>query len=303
MTSAEIPVGLRVHLAHAAIQGWATRASADVLHVKGPAVDPRLRPLALRVDPATGEVDDAPAPRLSTDVDILVRPAHVAALLEVLADAGWRTVTTFASGSAFEHAATLWRDDLGYVDVHRRFPGIGMHAGEAFDLLWETRETAAIAHWPCGVPSVVAQRLLLILHGARGGGLSNPDVDLLWTQAADADRAAVAALADRLGAQVALAAATGRLDDYRHDPDYPLWRHFVNGGSRLDEWLARLRAARTPRAKLRLLARSVLVNTDHLAMELNRTPTRADLARAYADRVAQVGTELGRRVRGLGGRR
>ena len=34
----------------------------------------------------------------------------------------------FATGSVFEHAATLWHVHWGYVDVHRAFPGVGVPA-------------------------------------------------------------------------------------------------------------------------------------------------------------------------------
>ena len=39
----DVPLPVRVELAHAAVQVLADRAGVDVLHIKGPAVHPGLR--------------------------------------------------------------------------------------------------------------------------------------------------------------------------------------------------------------------------------------------------------------------
>lgn len=236
---------------------------------------------------------------MSTDADVLVRPAHVRVFMAALRAHGWRVVTSFSTGSAFEHAASLWHTELGYVDVHRRFPGITVSAATAFDRFWLDRQTAQIANRPCWVPSVDAQRFLLILHAARGGGPDNSDVRLVWTDAGSGHRDRVRTLAWELRADVALAAATGHLDDYAADPTYDLWRIFsrADSGSRLAEWKARIKAEPTGSGRLRLAARSVLVNTDHLAMELRRPPTRAEVAGEYVHRASLLGREVWRATR------
>ncbi|HOB05191.1 MAG TPA: 2-nitropropane dioxygenase [Propionibacteriaceae bacterium] len=274
-----VPTIVRVHLAHAVVQGVADDCGADILHVKGPAVDPR--------------VSDRRRP--STDADVVVRPAHVKALMAGLAARGWDTRTTFSTGSAFEHAASLWHDQLGWVDVHRFFPGFELDAAEAFDVLWRDSSPATIAHRPCRVPSLDAQRLLLLVHAARS---HRPlDVEAAW----GSNRDATMALARVLRAEVALAAATGSLDDYADEPTYQLWRHFSTGGtSRLAEWRARIKAAPTKRAAALLAARALLVNTDHLAMRLGHRPTRREVVDEYGQRIraaVREGVALVRRRR------
>lgn len=290
---APIPMQVRVRLAHAAVQAIADAAGVDILHVKGPAVDQTLLATQSITD-AEGVTRQDPVSRSSTDADVLVRPAHVPPLMAALTAHGWTIVTRFETGSAFEHAATLWHGELGYVDVHRRFPGLTIAADQAFDLLWAGRQIVPLAARSCAVPAVDDQRLILLLHAARGGGLRHPDVRRLWTDAAPSHREAMLTLASEFDAEVALAAATGRLADYADDPAAPLWRIFAEGGtpSRLDEWVARFRATRGVLPRARLIARSLLVNTDHLAMERDRPLTRAEVATAYLRRVGVAGHEL-----------
>ena len=96
VTGWPVPVALRVHLAHATVQAVAEACGAHLLHIKGPATDPRLRL-------ASGEVDEAGAllhaPRASTDADVLVRPDQVTRFVRSLTEHGWRVLTTFRTGS------------------------------------------------------------------------------------------------------------------------------------------------------------------------------------------------------------
>lgn len=116
-----IPFTLRVHLAHATLQAIAEECGADVLHIKGPAVDPSLRPEG----------------RASVDADVLVRPAHLKRLLRGLKQSGWKQVTTLRSGGVVEHSTNWYHGALGQVDVHVRFPGIQIEPERAFHRLWE----------------------------------------------------------------------------------------------------------------------------------------------------------------------
>lgn len=293
--SAAIPVRMRVHLAHAVVQSLADTCGADILHIKGPAVDPSLLPRRSVVDDA-GQPTEAPLPRASTDADVLVRPAHVKSLFAACESHGWRVVTRFTTGSAFEHASTLWHEQLGYLDLHRHFPGVRLEAAEAFDVLWADRTVTLIAHRRCHVPSVEAQRLLLVLHGARSGAEHNPDLMRIWGEADPAAQAQLRAQASRLQAEVAFAAATGDLDAFADDPTYALWKHFSHWGNadRLAEWKARIQAQPTLRGRARVLAQLFVVNTDHLAMGLGRPPTRRELAQEYARRAWAGTTGLAR---------
>jgi hypothetical protein len=95
---------------------------------------------------------------------------------------------------------------------------------------------------------------------------------------------------------VALAAGIGELELHRGAPTYLLWRHFVEGGSRFDEWRARLAAAPTVRAKASLLTAAMRVNRDHLRMELGRPPTREDVRARQRVRVRKAASELSKRM-------
>lgn len=259
-----VPGFVRVQLAHAVVQAVADACGADLLHVKGPAIDPRITDRA----------------RASSDADVIVRPRHVAPLLAALQRGGWQVKASFATGSAFQHAASLWHDHLGWVDVHRHFPGIEVDAGNAFEVLWRDSLPAMIAHRPCRVPGIDAQRLLLLLHAARSH--RPDDVTAAWSTG----REATTALARRLRAEVALAAATGSLEDYADAPTYDLWRHFSTGNtSRLDEWSARLKAAPTRLAAVRVAFWALAVNTDHLALRLGHRPTTGEIAAEYVARL------------------
>ena len=211
--------------------------------------------------------------RRSTDVDVLVRPSHLHRLIAALEGAGWDKRTDFATGSVFAHAANWWHDDWGWVDVHVHWPGVRVAPETAFDIWSRDALLHPIAHVDCPVPGRTAQLLVLVLHAARSTDRS--DVDYAWARASDEERAAARDLARTLDAEVALAAALGELEQFRHDPCYALWKHLSEGGqSRVAEWRARFRATPGARGRAQLLGQSFRVNRDHLGMELGRAPTR-----------------------------
>ena len=278
-----VELGGRIRLAHACLQAVATACEADILHVKGYAATEGFYR----------------SNRHSTDADILVRPGHVEVFTHRLVTDGWEKVTDFSSGSAFHHAATFRHPWWGAVDIHRYFPGMDAHAEENFERLWTTRQSLPIAHYPCAVPSDADQILLIMLHAGRDGWRGSLDIQYLRRVLSPRDLERMRRRAAEFGAEIALAASLGELGDYRHHPDYLLWKYMTVGGSRIDEWVARYSAARTLRAKARVAASSLLVNKDHLAMRLGRRPSRADVATEWVGRVRQAGTEIGQRVRGV----
>ncbi|SEB68298.1 Uncharacterised nucleotidyltransferase [Nocardioides exalbidus] len=274
-----IPIAARVHLSHTVVQALADLHGVDLLHLKGPAVLPGLR------EPG----------RHSSDVDVLVRPRHLPALVTALESSGWEQRTTFAAGSVFAHAANWWHDDWGWVDVHLHWPGVTVDAEHAFDIFARDLIHHPIAHRPCPVPGTAAQRLILVLHSARSGGTT--DVQYAW-EAADAEQQAdVRSLAAELGAEVALAAGIGELEQHRDDPTYLLWRHFLEGGTRIGEWRARWAAARGVRAKSHLLTAAMRVNQDHLRMELGRPPTKEEIRAKQRERLQKARDEVRSRAR------
>jgi len=281
----DVPLPVRVELAHAAVQVLADEAGVDVLHIKGPAVHPGLRNYV----------------RTGTDVDVIVRPSGVQALMAALAAHGWRVETTFEAGSAFDHAANLFHDSWGLLDVHRHYPGMDRDPAHAFDRLWADRGSVELAHVPCAVPEPLAQSLVLLLHAARTAhpGGDHPDLATNWADRTPQDRERIRALAADTGATVALAAATGHLDEYHGDPEAAVWEVFVHGGDRLDEWSARFRAARGPGAKASVLWRSLQVNRYYLAQKLGHAPSRTEVAvesvRRLAAGLRAVAGRVGRR--------
>ncbi|REJ08019.1 hypothetical protein DY023_01785 [Microbacterium bovistercoris] len=264
-----IPRHAQFALARAAVQVLADRLGVRVLHIKGDAVDP-----ALRADPRPG-----------SDIDVLADPRGIPLLHAVLLRHGWAVYSSFRFGSAFEHAQTYQHEQWGFLDLHRRFPGIRLDDQAAFDLLWNDRT----ARWTAGIrfdaPSVDAQAVLMVLNAARAG-----DVPAFWTRLDDATLRRCGALIDRLDARVAFAAATGDLAAYRRRREYLLWRVTTRGGPRIAEWWGRVIAQPTTAGSLRVIIGAPAVNTDLLAHRLGRPPTRPEV----------VGEFFSRGLRGVG---
>ena len=293
----EMPLAVGIRFTHASLQALAEDAGVDLLHIKGPAVDEHLLDGEQSTDPETGQPVFRSEVRPSIDADVLVRPSHLRALLEEMRRHGWSTVYRFEDGSPFEHASTMHHIVLAYLDVHRTFPGIGIHPELAFERLWADRRPALIAGYPCEVPSLIGQRLILLLHAARGPVEGHVDVRRSWTDATEAERGEVEQLARDLRAMVALAAATGRLDDFRTSREHDLWAALSSGEtSPVKVWAARVRAAPTPRDRVRTGVRLVLPKPGRLQESLGRPPTRREVAAAYLARVRWGVAEVGRFV-------
>ncbi len=283
----DVPLSVRLRFGHAAVQYLADEIGVDLLHIKGVAVDP-----ALRSDRASG-----------SDVDVLVRPGHIARLDRAMRQHGWRLYSTFEWGSPFGHAQTYLHDAWGYVDIHRFFPGIRVEPGRAFERLWRDRSEVQIAGIGCYVPSVAGQSVLLVLNAARSGTGRSVDVRTAWIDASADRRAEMAALVADLDGPVAFAAATNGLERYRRERDYRLWKIVSEGGSRSAEWWARIRAAPNLGAALRVAARAPRVNIDRLAHRLGRAPTRREVVGEFFRRPIRALREITSSVRRSGTRR
>lgn len=280
----DVPLATRVALVHGYLQLVANEHGCDILHLKGAAVHPALRGAEVRV---------------SFDVDVLVRPTHVEKLLGALHDLGWRKLSGFEEGSAFGHATNL-RHALGLIDLHRSWPGFEMQPSAAFDALWAERDVTDIADVSCAVPSLDDQRLILLLHHARSGGLRDDDLARAWTNTDSSTRGRVRARAGQLRGELALAAATGELERFRGRREYRLWRYFSRGDdSRWEEWRGRFQAADGRREKLRVLRGLVRVNHDLLTSELGHDPNTREYAEAYRHRVHVAVLDAARAVRAI----
>ena len=276
-----VPLSVRLRFGHAAVQHLAGEIGVDLLHIKGAAVDPSLRPGGYA----------------GSDVDVLVRPDHVARLDRAMRQHGWRLYSTFEYGSPFGHAQTYVHDAWGYTDLHRFFPGIRLEPEGAFDVFWSDKHEVDIGAVVCPVPDVSAQAVLLLLNAARARRQARSDVSGVWSEASDERRREIEQLVRRLHAEVAFAAATGDLERYRGARDYRLWKVVSEGGSRSEEWWARIRAAPNVWAGVRIAARAPLVNVDHLTHRLGRTPTRRDIVLEFVRRPARAVGEAIRVVR------
>lgn len=283
-----MPRSVGIRFSHAALQALAEDHGVDLLHIKGPAIDATL----------------LDGPRDSIDADVLVRPSHVARLLDAMHRHGWSTQYRFEDGSAFEHASTLVHPILAPVDVHRRFPGIDADPSAAFDRLWADRHDADLAGVVCPVPSVTAQRVLLIVHAARAGDLRGPDIRRCWDEAGERQRAAMVELAQDIGGSVALAAGTGRLDEFVGAPTHELWRVLSSGErSHLRIWAARVKAAPSRRAAVRTAVRLVIPNRHRMETTLGRPPSRGEVTAAYVRSARRAARELQAALRSASGRR
>jgi hypothetical protein len=280
-----IPLVLRTRLAHATLQAVADACGADILHIKGPAVDALLRP-ARKDAPADATAEERALTRISADADVLVRPTHLRRFLTALKTYGWQGNTSLYSGGVVEHSVDWWHPELGDADIHLRFPGIQLAPDRAFAELWRARHSQEIAHRPCQVPSREAQRLLLLLHAARNGGPESADVGPAWTSATAAERERVCEVAATLGAEVALAGATGHLDDYADRPEYDLWRLLGLPDANVFElWVAMVKAAPTTLDRARAILYAVRMKADRLELDLQRRATPIEVLRVQGDRL------------------
>lgn len=258
-----IPSFVRIVMAHAAVQRIADGAALDVLHIKGAALDPTL------VWPG----------RTSTDVDVLSRPSQVRGFVTALEECGWQLISTFERGSAFEHAATFSHEHWGYLDLHRKYPGIDRNPEGAFDALWRGRQSRRLASVDCSVPSLAAQALVVLLHAARSGSEPKARLDVrhVWDEASPAMREEILRCVEDLGAEVGFSVILGELERHRGRADYELWRVSSQGGTRIEEWNARILAAPTFRRKLSLIIRAPLVNVEHLELVRHRPVTKLEV--------------------------
>lgn len=255
--SLDVPDAVRLRLAHGCLQHHAHDAGARILHLKGSALHPTL---------AAGR-------SASTDCDVLVEPGAVERYCARLVGQGWVRLTSFEHGSVFGHAATFHHSLWGTVDVHRSFPGVDRDPRLTFETMWEGRTLRDLGGVDCAVPSLTAQRLVLLVHAARDSmGRAEHDVRVSWTDLGQAERQEVDALGERLDARVPLALVTGRPDRVRGQRGEHLWTAVQSGAGPTQVWIARLQDAATLRERAVVLVEALQVNPDHLALRLGHAP-------------------------------
>ncbi|MEW1964843.1 nucleotidyltransferase family protein [Micrococcus sp. NPDC078436] len=262
----------RVHLAHARIGHLLDTNALRGLHVKGYAMSPGVYR----------------SNRSSSDVDLLVHPDDAPHAVALLTSHGWTQVTDFSEGSIFEHAATLWHDHLGYVDVHRHFPGLGSSPSRAFERLWAERESRVIAGSAVPVPSIRHQRLVVVVHAARDPSRGLSDVSHLQTTLSQQEWRELREQARVLDATAAWHVATDEDAVGMDEHDLTLFTALRSQESGMQLFTTRWRAAESTRERAALVLHTLPVNRPHLQMRLGRPPTRADILREQAHRAGAL---------------
>lgn len=272
-----IPLPVRIELCRAGIQVIVERLGVRALHIKGNTVDARIRPDIVH----------------GSDVDLIVDPRRVAEVHRALLQRGWELYSSFDEGSPFGHAQTYWHGEWGYIDLHRRFPGIGLADAEGFEVLWRDHRIASAAGRPIPVPGSTAQGVLLVLNAARGTRSDHEEAIAFRARLTPQQRSEHEDLIVELSAQVAASVVAGDLEQWRRHRSYRLWRSVVAGGPRSQEWWGRVLAARSPGDALRVILRAPRVNRSRLAHQLGRRPTTADVIVAAVSRLRAAMHELG----------
>lgn len=269
-----VPLPARIRLSHAYFQALADRNGIDLLHIKGYAFGAEVY---------------TPG-RVSTDVDLLVRPAHINRFLYLLKSDGWRALTSFETGSIFEHAATLYHPAWGLTDVHRYFPGLNFYDQiSAFNMLWEKRRVKEIAHYQCNVPQLVDCRNIVVIHGARSSDTEiHSDVQFLletlntneWQQMRERIR--------EFDSEIAMDAALGNIENHRGNRQYLFWKSATQPMPAPLQWLGRLQRAQGLRQKMHVFTNIVEINEDHLAMQLGHEPTHREKRHLFFERFERI---------------
>ncbi|MDY6054822.1 nucleotidyltransferase family protein [Micrococcus sp.] len=280
--SSRLPVGgepalglaERVRLAHARIATVLEDAGLRGLHVKGYAASPGVYT----------------PHRTSSDVDLLVPPADASEVCRALAEHGWARVTDFSEGSIFRHAATFWHDHLGYVDVHRLFPGLGSDPEATFARLWAERSHRVIAGRTVPVPSLPHQRLVVVVHAARDPNRGARDVEHLRATLSTEQWQQLREQAQAFGAGAAWHVATGEEPTTGSEDaaELRLFQALSAHESGMDLFATRWASATGLPAKAALVWGAVGVNRPHLRMRLGRPLRRGDVTRAQLGRIAAL---------------
>lgn len=272
----------RLRITHALLELVAAEAGVRILHVKGTALHPEL---------ARGR-------HTSLDCDVLVEPSGVERYITALQERGWELMTTFEHGSVFEHAATLYHQVWGTVDVHRSFPGANRDAHATFALWWENRDQVELGGTLISVPSLLDQRLLLLLHSARSpGGRGSHDFTRSWSEATPGQRRKLEERAAAVGGTAPLLLLTDDGSGERRrramgDPEFHLWDAVVNGANATEVWGAMIQDAPTLRGKAGVMWKAAHVNRDHLALRLGHAPTAREVRMEWFDRLRRGARRL-----------
>lgn len=153
VSETQLSVSEAVLLGHAMVQRVADSVGVRAFFIKGPA----------------SVIQGLRMPRTSGDVDVLVRPEQLEAMLECLRKRGWRPRPVDPDTKAFpRHSVTLYHADWPCnIDVHFRFPGMEEALSACFDVMWANTEDVELAGQNVKVSSRALGTLILALHALR----------------------------------------------------------------------------------------------------------------------------------------
>lgn len=157
-----------IELLHAEVGYLMRQAGVPTLHIKGPTIALWLYP---------------PGHRSWGDVDIMVPPDRMDEAMTVLEQHGFtnpfpgvdRSTSTDHSISMRRLDPAAGRDE---VDVHDRFPGLGIDPARAFETLWARRQPVQMAHISVWFPDLPSRAVITVLNTARTSQAEKPRRDL-----------------------------------------------------------------------------------------------------------------------------
>ena len=153
------------------------------------------------------------------------------------------------------------------------------------------------------MPSLAAQRLILLLNSARGA-TRHSDVVTTWELGSRAERQQVRDLAAHLDAEVALAAALGELDGYAGRREHDLWQVLSAGtGTPLRLWWAHVKAEDNVWAAIRRGVVLAFPKPDRMSRAAGHELRGGELIWAYWSRLVTAARPLGMRAQSLFRRR
>lgn len=228
----------------------------------------------------------------SGDVDVWVKPGSQLRVAEAMTAWGWEFIPSVLHGTRLSHAISLDRGSWGCeIDVHVRFPGVGLGDADAFTAIDTSAERRSFAGTDAAVACAAHNAVIAALHTLRpqpgrsasaaavGGAASFLRRAGEDAGAASAQLAAGAALRPAL--ETAFPEVSPTTD---HVPPEWWWRSAPTAGQAYLRALSLVRLREQPRVLLHF----VWPNREYMArserIHGGRAPT---LARARIDRVVR----------------